>query len=68
MHGNDAVYTAEEALARLGYKISRPTFYKALRDGTLPCLRLGRRVLVPKAALERLLAGELPSDEPHDVA
>ncbi len=55
---NDAVYTADEALARLGRKVSRPTFYKALKDGSIPCLRLGRRVLIPRAAFERLLAGE----------
>lgn len=64
MHGNDAVYTADETLRLLGGKISRPTLYKALRDGSLPSLRLGRRVLIPRAALERLLAGELAV--PHE--
>lgn len=65
MHENDAVFTADETLRLLGGKISRPTLYKALKDGTLPSLRLGRRVLIPRAALERLLAGE-PAAVPHE--
>lgn len=62
---SDAVYTANEILRLLGGKISRPTLYRALREGTIPSLRLGRRVLIPRAALERLLAGE-PAAPPHE--
>jgi excisionase family DNA binding protein len=42
-----------EAARLLG--VSRMTAYTAIRDGTIPSLKLGRRVLVPRAALERLL-------------
>ena len=50
------VLTIEEA-ARL-LKIGRSCAYEAARRGELPILRLGRRMLVPKAALERLLEGK----------
>ena len=48
-------YTVEEAAQVLG--ISRGLAYEMVREGTLPSLRLGeRRIVVPKAALESLLA------------
>ncbi len=43
-----------EAAEALG--IGRSLAYELARQGKLPILRLGRRVLVPKAALARLLA------------
>ena len=42
-----------EAAAVLG--VCRTTAYKLIRRGEIPALRLGRRFLVPRAALERLL-------------
>ncbi|MFC2041743.1 helix-turn-helix domain-containing protein [Chloroflexota bacterium] len=48
------VLTVEEAAEYLG--ISRPTAYEAIHTGEIPHLRIGRRILVPRAALERLLA------------
>jgi excisionase family DNA binding protein len=51
-------YTVEEAAERLG--ISRSAAYDAVHAGTIPALRFGRRIVVPRAALDRLL-GE--SDE-----
>lgn len=55
-----ATYTVEEAAERLG--ISRWLAYQQAQRGTLagvPVIRVGRRLLVPRRALERLLAGEL---------
>lgn len=57
--------TVPEVARLLG--ISRMTAYAAVRDGTIPNLRIGRRVLVSRAALDRWLAktdGEdtVPSD------
>jgi excisionase family DNA binding protein len=49
-------YTVEEAGRLLG--LSRNTAYARATDGTLPTIRFGRRLLVPKAALDRLLGGE----------
>ena len=40
--------------------ISRSTAYESVRDGTIPSLRFRRRIVIPKAALERLLG---PGDE-----
>jgi excisionase family DNA binding protein len=52
------VYSVEEAAKLLG--ISRSFAYKAVHRGEVPSMRIGRRILVPKAALERYLslAGE----------
>ena len=46
--------TVPEAARLIG--ISRMTAYSAVREGTIPSIRIGRRVLVPRAALDRLLA------------
>ena len=46
-------FTIAEAALRLG--IGRNQAYKAAHDGSLPTIRFGTRLLVPRAALERLL-------------
>jgi excisionase family DNA binding protein len=46
-------YTVAEAGAILG--LSRGASYEAANRGELPVIRIGRRIVVPKAALERLL-------------
>jgi excisionase family DNA binding protein len=45
--------TVEEAARLLG--ISRTSAYEAVRRGELPVLRIGRRYVVPRVALERML-------------
>ncbi|NNM98718.1 MAG: helix-turn-helix domain-containing protein [Candidatus Eremiobacteraeota bacterium] len=45
-----------EAGALLG--IGRASAYEAARTGQIPTVTLGRRKVVPRAALERLLSGE----------
>ncbi len=47
--------SVEEAATLLG--IGRTTAYAAVRSGTLPSVRIHRRVVVPRAAIERLLSG-----------
>jgi excisionase family DNA binding protein len=42
-----------DAAKRLG--ISRAFAYELVARGALPCLRFGRRVVVPRKALERLI-------------
>lgn len=44
-----------DAAALLG--VSRSSAYEAVRKGELPSIRIGRRVVVPRPALDRLLAG-----------
>jgi excisionase family DNA binding protein len=48
--------TVEAAARELG--ISRNTAYECARTGQIPTVRLGRRLLVPRAALEAMLRGE----------
>jgi excisionase family DNA binding protein len=50
-----ATYTVEEAAALLG--VSRETAYEGCRDGQIPSIRIGKRVLVPRAALDQMLGG-----------
>jgi len=53
--------TVEEAAQMLG--ISRSSAYECVRRGELRALRLGRRLVVPRDALEELLASnqEVPT-------
>lgn len=47
--------TIEAAAKRL--RIGKNQAYEAARKGELPVIRIGRRGLVPTAALDRLLSG-----------
>ncbi len=49
-------YTVPEAAEALG--IGRSAAYEAARTGQLPTIRIGKRILVPVAALERMLRVE----------
>ena len=37
--------------------LSKTTTWKYIHDGAIPSIRIGKRYVVPKAALEKLLAG-----------
>lgn len=50
-----ATYSIEEAAKLLG--IGRKACYEAARTGQVPTVRIGKRLLVPKAALAKLLQG-----------
>jgi excisionase family DNA binding protein len=45
--------TVPEAAAMLG--ISRNFAYELVRQGQLPVIRFGKRLLIPRAALDRML-------------
>ena len=49
-------YKIEEAGRLLG--IGRNGAYEAAHRGEIPTIKIGRRLLVPKAALEAMLAGK----------
>ena len=49
-------YTVTEVAELLG--ISRSSAYECVRRGEIPSLSFGRRVVVPRRALEELLAME----------
>ena len=48
-------FTVDETAQLL--RISRNSAYNLVREGRLPVVRLGRRLLVPKKGLDNLLAG-----------
>ena len=54
-HRERRVVTVNEAALML--RISRGAAYEAVRRKEIPTIRIGRRLLVPLAALERMLAG-----------
>ena len=51
---NRPVYTVMETAVLLG--LGRNSTYEAITRGQIPSIRVGRRVLVPRAALEHMLA------------
>ena len=53
MNDDDLVMSVEAAAKAL--HISRNLAYECARDGRLPCIRLGRRLLVSRRGLEKLL-------------
>lgn len=55
---NRLTLTVAQAASALG--ISRGAAYEAVKTGELPTLRIGRRVLVPRAALMRMLDAAAP--------
>lgn len=48
-----ATLTVDEAAKRLG--IGRNQAYEAVKRAEIPCIKIGRRLLVPRAALEKML-------------
>jgi len=51
---NKLVYSVDETAALLS--ISRGTCYQRCRERKIPCLILGKRILIPRIGLERMLA------------
>lgn len=58
-------YDILEAAKLLG--ISRNLAYDLAKDGTLPVIKCGKRLLVPRKALERMLEGAVRS-ETHNMS
>ena len=50
------VITVEEVAKLLD--VGRTSAYAAVKRGEIPSIKVGRRLLVPVAALERMLAGD----------
>ena len=55
MTDEPAVLTVEEAAKAL--RIGRSAAYAAVHRGQIPSIRIGRKLRVPRAALEQLLSG-----------
>ena len=54
--GERLTYKIEEAAVLLG--IGRNQGYDAAKRGDIPTIKIGKRLLVPKAALDRILDGK----------
>ena len=52
-----STYSIEEAARLLG--IARNSAYEAAKRREIPTIKIGRRLLVPKVALDRLLSGSV---------
>lgn len=58
----DLILTVEEAAGML--RISRGLAYEMVRTGRLPSIRLGRRIVVPRPALQKMLQGDSQTATP----
>lgn len=58
--------TVDETAIELG--ISRNAAYEAVKRGEIPSIRIGRRLLIPKAAFDRMLAEGFAPPPPHPNA
>ena len=50
---NRLAYSPQEAADSMGLCLN--TVYKLVREGKLPCVKINRRLLIPRAGLEDLL-------------
>ena len=66
MENQRMTVTVEEAATILG--VGRNKAYEAARSGEIPTIRIGKRVLVPVASLERPLAIEVLPLGANDLA
>ena len=57
------VLTIPEVCEALG--IGRNQAYEAIHRGEIPSIRIGRRLVVPKVAFERMLAGDVAERMGH---
>ena len=53
LYSERIVFTVEETGSILG--LSRGSAYDAVRRGDIPAIKIGRRLLVPRVALEKML-------------
>ena len=58
------VFTVDEVAELLG--ICRPTAFKGVRLGIIPSIRVGKRILIPRIALEKMLANAGSKEEGKD--
>lgn len=54
---NAELLTPEEA--RPSSRLGKNAFYAAIHRGDIPSVRIGRKIFIPRARYERLLAGDV---------
>lgn len=47
------------------FGLSRSAVYLALKTGEIPSFRIGKRVLIPKEAIDKMLAGPFKRPSPN---
>lgn len=57
-----AVFTVCEVAKIL--RIGKISVYQAIARGDIPCIRIGRRILIPRHTLEQLLSNIVPIPRP----
>ena len=55
---NDERLTYDVGTAAKLMGLSRNAMYQAVRQGQIPCLKVGKRLLIPKVQFLRLLQGD----------
>lgn len=55
MKNNDEALVLTPSEVRKLLKCSRGTIYEEIRKGTIPSIHLGRKILIPRAALLKML-------------
>jgi len=58
---NDSLVLTAGETARL-LRLSKTTVYDQIRQGSIPSIRIGKRILIPKAALMRKLEEVVEKD------
>ena len=53
-------HSVEEAGQRLG--LGRNKAYEAVQNGTIPSIRFGRKIVIPRQAIDRLLASTVATE------
>ncbi|MBI4333027.1 MAG: helix-turn-helix domain-containing protein [Chloroflexi bacterium] len=52
------VLNVSELVDLMGGRLSRAAVYQAIREGTIPSIKIGRRRLLPRKAVMSFLEGE----------
>lgn len=56
MYSDKLVLNVNDVAKALG--LSRNSIYEGVKRGEIPCIRIGKRLLIPRVALERLLSSK----------
>lgn len=54
------VTSVDSLIDREDWPLGRSATYEAIRRGDIPSVRIGRKILIPVAALEEIMRGERP--------
>ena len=64
MSSEKIILSVTETAYLLG--LSRNSTYQGVQSGAIPSIRVGKRILIPKAALDRMLECDCQLNRRHD--